>query len=199
MDTKTLDMDELFNYYGSDKTKNGYANVYHALFKNLKKKEINFLEIGIGTMMQNAPSSMVGWALPGYKPGGSLRAWRDYFINGKIYGADIQLDTQFKEERIETFLCNSTIKTEVEKTFGDNRTGMKFDIIIDDGSHLDEHQLKTIINLFPRVNPGGYYIIEDVVPNSRILTSFMDTIKQVCGDALIFVNEIKNLVIVSKR
>ena len=33
---------------------------------------------GIGTMLPGVHSSMVGFASPGYRPGGSLRSWRDF-------------------------------------------------------------------------------------------------------------------------
>src|SRR5579863_5736399 len=131
-----MDLDELFNHYGSDKTRNGYAPIYHSLFKHIKNNRINLLEIGIGTMIPGVHSSMVGYSLPGYKPGGSLRAWRDYFPNSNILGADVQSDTQFTEDRISTILCDSTSPEKTEEIF----KGKSFDIIIDDGSHYDEHQ-----------------------------------------------------------
>jgi len=34
-----LDLSELFNYYGSDKDKNGYTSLYHTLFNNLKNQK----------------------------------------------------------------------------------------------------------------------------------------------------------------
>ena len=36
-----------------------------------------------------------------------------------------------------------------------------FDIIIDDGSHFNNHQIKTFEHLFKFLNFGGYYVIED--------------------------------------
>ncbi len=36
------------------------------------------------------------------------------------------------------------------------------DLVIDDGSHEPGHQLKTLVKLFPRVAPGGLYVIEDI-------------------------------------
>ena len=78
------DLGQLFRLYGSDKDTNGYTSVYHTLFDHMKQKPMRLLEIGIGTMIPNVPSSMVGYSRPGYKPGGSLRAWRDYFVRGDI-------------------------------------------------------------------------------------------------------------------
>jgi hypothetical protein len=38
---------------------------------------------------------MVGYAGEGYKPGGTLRSWREFFPNATIYGIDVQPETQF--------------------------------------------------------------------------------------------------------
>jgi hypothetical protein len=185
--TKELDLGQLFRYYGSDKDSHGYTSVYHALFNHLKEKPVTVLEIGIGTMIPNVPSSMVGYSLPGYKPGGSLRAWRDYFVNGSIYGADIQPDTQFHDEpRIFTHLCDSTNKEKVQE-FMKSLGGAKFDIIIDDGSHLDANQLKTLSNFYPYLKDGGIYIIEDIYPGSAV-SSKPGEVSKICnGDPLFFV------------
>ena len=37
-----------------------------------------------------------------------------------------------------------------------------WDIIIDDGSHINSHQIETFKILFPKLKIGGYYFIEDV-------------------------------------
>lgn len=96
------------------------------------------MEIGIGTMIPGVYSSMVGYALPGYAPGGSLRAWRDFFHNGRIVGVDVQPDTQFTEDRVETFLCN-TVDAEASRQFFEKLEGRKFDVVLDDGAHYDEY------------------------------------------------------------
>ena len=36
------------------------------------------------------------------------------------------------------------------------------DIVIDDGSHINEHVITSFNALFPHVRPGGLYVIEDV-------------------------------------
>jgi hypothetical protein len=103
------DLADLFNGYGSDKDRNGYTSLYYILFQSLRFQPLTLLEVGIGTMIPNAPSSMLHYGLPGYAPGASLRAWRDFFPQGRIVGVDVQPDTQFQHEhRIETFLCDTT-------------------------------------------------------------------------------------------
>ena len=37
-----------------------------------------------------------------------------------------------------------------------------FDIIIDDGSHMNHHQIFSFTHLIPYLIPGGFYVIEDI-------------------------------------
>jgi hypothetical protein len=197
--TTTKDLGEIFRLYGSDKDANGYTSVYHTLFDHLKDQPVTILEIGIGTMIPGAPSSMVGYSRPGYKPGGSLRAWRDYFPNGIIHGADIQSDTQFSDEpRIFTHICDSTDKSQVE-AFMKSLGGIKFDIIIDDGSHVDTNQLKTLANFYPHLKTGGIYVIEDIYPGSTVSTHPNETAQLCNADPLFFVGLQNNVGIIYKK
>lgn len=128
---------------------------------------MNFLEFGISSMIPDVHSSMVRYSLPGYSPGGSLRAWRDNFPNSQITGIDIQPDTQFSENRITTHLSSSTNRIALDRVLG----AVMFDIILDDGSHIPDNQLTTLLILWGRVKAGGYYIIEDMHENSSLLTA----------------------------
>jgi hypothetical protein len=200
--TKGFELDAIFTYYGSDKTVNGYAPMYEALFRNIRQNEISLLEIGIGTMIEGAHSSMVGYSQPGYAPGGSLRSWRDYFPNGTIVGFDVQADTQFTDDRITTHLCDSTVDKEDVDGFFESKGIGQFDIIIDDGSHVDYHQLTTLENFFDKVKSGGFYIIEDIYPGSKMYSlqgEFRSRFLDVVGDNLYFFTERKNFMVISKR
>lgn len=161
-----MDLSELFNYYGTDKDRNGYAPIYHTLFDKIKDQSLTILEIGIGTMVKSVHSSMFNYSLEGYKPGGSLRAWRDYFSKSKIIGVDIQPYTMFDEERIKTYMCDSTKQDEVEEVM--NQLNCLLDIVIDDGSHDATDQLATLNNFYKYVKEGGFYIIEDIYVGSQI-------------------------------
>ena len=198
-DDQKLDLAELFRKYGSDKDVNGYSQVYFTLFDKIKDMKLNFLEIGIGTMIPGAHSSMVGYAPAHYKPGASLRAWRDFMPNSRIIGLDIQLDTQFSdEERIETYLCYSVGKDEV-KRWHEKMDGLMLDVIIDDGSHVASDQLITLSNFYPMLKPGGIYIIEDVVDNSALSTN-PESIEEKCnGDAFFFVGVKNNICVIYKK
>jgi hypothetical protein len=40
---------------------------------------------------------------------------------------------------------------------------VKFDIIIDDGLHVFSVNCNVMKHLLPKLNPGGYYIVEDII------------------------------------
>ncbi len=98
--------------------------------------------------------------------GASLRMWRDFFPNAQVYGADKMPAAMFENERISTYLCNSTIGSELKQLI--EKTGSDIDLFIDDGSHHYKDQIflaKTILSL---LNDDVIYIIEDVSHNRTI-------------------------------
>ncbi len=142
---------------------------------------------------------MVGYAGADYKPGGSLRAWRDYFTKGSIYGVDVQPDTQLSDEpRISTYLCDSTDSAKV-KEFMQQLGNIKFDIIVDDGSHVDNNQLKTLSNFYPYLKDSGIYIIEDIYPNSGVSASPASVANCCNGDPFFFVGLKNNICVIYKK
>jgi len=186
---------KLIEKYGSDKNASNYTDSYLKFFEPLKDKQLNILEIGLGTIVPGAKSSMHDWKtnqVEDYKPGASLRVWQDYFPNSMIYGGDIQEDTQFTDDRIKTFLFNSQNGIECNQTLQD----LTFDIIIDDGDHDALSQIKTIYNLISRVNPKGFYIIEDVTPgNADQILPFLAPLIQILNLEAYITEPEKNLII----
>ncbi|RAU20526.1 hypothetical protein CU669_17945 [Paramagnetospirillum kuznetsovii] len=146
-DVHSLTLEQLSAIHGSDKITQGYIWYYDLLFRPLKDQEVAVLEIGIGG--HNVPNT----------GGESLRLWRDYFPNGQIYGLDIQDKEFMDEERITTFCCSQVDTEALDEVVA--ITG-PLDIVIDDGSHFNEHQLGSYRHLFRHVKPGGFYVIEDV-------------------------------------
>lgn len=198
-----LDIDELLNKHASDKqSQNSYGPIYHGLLKHLRDRPVRLLEIGIGTVIQGAYCSMYGHDLPGYRPGASLRAWRDYFQAGTIYGIDVQPDTMILDEpRIITHLVDST-SAEAARAYLEGRT---FDVIVDDGAHIPELQVKTLRSFFPALAPNGLYVIEDVNrvdPNQeRVLVDRRAEFDAIVGDALYFTVSVPkaDVIVISKR
>ena len=89
--------------------------------------------------------------------GASLRAWRDYFTDCHVTGLDI--NPQPKDEwMISIHKCDVTKKDELDAVLGNK----KFDLIIDDASHWEHHQIESFELLKDRLLPGGIYLIEDI-------------------------------------
>ena len=152
---------ELMNYYGSDKggknNHHNYADFYSEIFFHRRNEIKNFLEIGLGTNNVNLPSNM---GIDGV-PLASLRAWRDYFKNAQIYGADIDKSILKNEERIKTFFVDQTNPESIKKLF--NSIGeLKFDIILEDGLHEYNANICFFENSIDYLKNNGIYIIEDV-------------------------------------
>jgi hypothetical protein len=182
-------MSELFSLvekYGTDKTLSGYTYTYSDLFIPIKNDVKSVLEIGLGTLNPAIPSTFAGNTqhFSYYKPGGSLRVWRDFFTNANVYGVDIAKDCMFKEDRIETFLFDSSEKEYVEYYLD----SLEFDVIIDDGNHDPKFQIKTLRNLLPKLKNGGYYIIEDIGGYSgteELLIDYLDEFNTLTKDYVI--------------
>jgi hypothetical protein len=156
----------------SDKFESRYHFVYNDLFEPIRYNKIKLLEIGLGTI-GFGPSNMVGWKEKNknYLPGASLRAFKDYFPNGIIYGIDMQEDCMFEEDRILTFLSDSRDSQKSDELFSD----LTFDIIIDDGDHTSEGQIRTFNNFFKKLKNGGLYFIEDVAFLNEVKEYFENT------------------------
>ncbi len=191
-----MDLFELVEKYGTDKTLSKYTYTYDELFNNIKYKTTSILEIGLGTLNPSIPSSFSGNTqhFSHYKPGGSLRVWRDFFPNAQVYGVDIAKDCMFTEERIKTFLFDSAEK-EYCDYYLDN---LEFDVIIDDGNHDPKYQVKTLKNLFPKLRENGIYIIEDIggyQGTEELLIEYLDEFESVTKGYSI-VNKGNHIVIV---
>ena len=97
--------------------------------------------------------------------GGSIKLWYDYFPNATIYGLDIIPITKIWDElkgkeRIKLFSSFDGVNEDiVNKSFGNK----KFDIILDDGLHSLESQLKFLDIYLPLLKENGILIIEDIV------------------------------------
>lgn len=123
-----------------------YLETYHDHFNKYLGRPINILEIGISG----------GW---------SLYMWKQYFgKSSNVVGIDIDpYNLIWKDENKEVKMIFSDINDmdRISSELGD----MRFDIIIDDGSHITEDMINTFYFLFGRLNEGGTYVMEDVDGN----------------------------------
>ncbi len=92
--------------------------------------------------------------------GHSLELWDEYFNNGVIYGIERRTDQIYpylSDPRFNIIISGATKESTVELL-----NDATFDVIIDDASHMIDHQLTSFKLFKSKVNPGGIYIIEDV-------------------------------------
>lgn len=154
----------LMKKYGSDKSmfqgisQHNYTVVYHEIFKNKKEQKIRLFELGIGSTNPSMPANMGNLG----KPGASLRAWKNYFINGEIFSADIDKDVLFFENRIKTFFCDQTNSESISRLWSQAELVELFDFIIDDGLHQFDANKNFLENSIHKLKLGGFYIVEDV-------------------------------------
>ncbi len=148
-------LDELFNFYGSDKANifrntkskgHGFSNFYTSQFSDLKNKKINILEIG-------------SYA------GASAASFVKFFNNSKVFCFDINISNfRYKSKNIFVYGVDANNKIKInkiiKKIFSKNNFE-KFDIIIDDGSHLLSDIIQNLNYFFKNLKSGGIYVIED--------------------------------------
>lgn len=145
---KGLFPDSSKHYNTTNCNLHNYISIYDEMFSPYIDKSINLLEIGI-------------------LDGGSIKLWRDYFTNAKIFGVDIDYNQKARQT-----LKDLDVKIEIADSIDKNSEFLKsipdeyFDIIIEDGNHSFEYQYKTLINYLPKLKKGGLYIIEDVESNT---------------------------------
>lgn len=148
-------LDELFNYYGSDKSNifkvrntqgHGFSKFYTKHLEHLKNNRIKILEIG-------------SYA------GSSAAAFTKYFPESTVYCFDINISKFiYKSNRIKVFGLDINNEANLEKVFTKlniNEESNYFDIIIDDGSHYLSDILFSIKFFFKYLKKEGIYIIED--------------------------------------
>lgn len=94
--------------------------------------------------------------------GASIRMWRHQYPSTYIVGADIleqqpdwPTDPLIHYERID-----QGDDHQIESMF--DRLGRKFDLIVEDGSHIPTHQARCLALALPHLSAGGVYILEDI-------------------------------------
>ncbi len=84
--------------------------------------------------------------------------WKAYFPRARIHGLDLADGTPHEQRRIKTWKGDQSdvqFLRSVAEQIG------PLDIIIDDGSHRNDHMLISFGAMFPYLKTGGFYAIED--------------------------------------
>ncbi len=159
------DLTTLADSHFSDKgsLKHNYTNVYDSFLAPLRSESIKLLEIG-------------------FAEGGSSAMWIEYFPEAFIYGADIfsqeALLQYYSEKPFTSSSPSSTVVARMKAVFNHERFTFlqldqsqplelssideKFDVIIDDGSHIHGDIQLTFGILGSRLKDGGFYFMEDL-------------------------------------
>ena len=93
--------------------------------------------------------------------GESLSTWREYYPNATIIGIDIEPSCkQYENPNKKVFVeigsqDDADFLKEVAQKWG------PFDMVLDDGSHINRHIIKSFNILIDHVKPEGVYVIED--------------------------------------
>lgn len=168
---------DLMSAQGSDKGKgfHNYTIVYDWLFSRFRKEALHVFELGLGTNKPNAPSSMG----PNGRPGASLRGWREYFSAAEIFGADVDSDILFEEDRIRTFWTDQRDPKAIRYLWS-MLPAISFDIMVDDGLHEAPANICFFLESLSKLKPGGIYIVEDIAPGDvEMMNCFVRAVS--CG------------------
>ena len=126
--------------------RSGYTGLYNLLFSPLIDKNITLAEIGI-------------------EDNNSVKMWRGYFKKAIIHGFefdDNKIKKAKKHKLSKTYIHKINVHNEKDITESFKKTKTRFDIIIDDSTHIFEDQVRIIKNCYKFLKKNGILIIEDI-------------------------------------
>jgi demethylmacrocin O-methyltransferase len=161
-------LEELAAKYGCDKLySHSYVPFYQELFEGRDIRKV--LEIGVGH------SDLMTPFVPFYVHGASLKMWAEFWPEAEIYACDIRPDTLINEGRIHSTVCDQSSVASVRSMLADY--GKDFDLVIDDGSHVIDHQIITARIIVPELKEGALYVIEDVQNPDAVFLALLSMIR----------------------
>jgi hypothetical protein len=130
-----------------------YFDIYHRHFNRFRGTAVRVLEIGIYS-------------------GGSLQMWREYFgPRCQIFGIDIEPACKiYESDSVRVFIGDQSDRNFWKRL---KQEVPAIDIVVDDGSHIPEHQIITLEELLPVLQPGGVYLCEDIHGTLNTFASYV--------------------------
>jgi hypothetical protein len=125
-----------------------YCVHYDRFFTAIRKEPIKLMEIGVAG-------------------GEGIKMWLTYFPKAKVFGVDNTCETNewdtagLAPEPRYKFVHGDQASQEFWAKFIEEH-GADWDIVIDDGGHYANQVITTHNCLWPHLNPGGFYCIEDL-------------------------------------
>ena len=122
----------------------GMLTKYEFFFYRFKEKyDLSILELGAG---------------PDFNIGASIRVWKEYFPGATVHVADNKDSaTALREEGFHVHVGDLG-----KLDFVQRLAGQRWDVVIDDASHLWAHQILAFRKIFPSMVSGGIYVVEDL-------------------------------------
>lgn len=152
---------KIANEFNTDKgtiyyNTHAYADVYETFLAPMRNKPIKLLEIGL--LRHDVQARNPGGP---YDDVPSLRMWRRYLRNAQIYGMDVSdFSTTPAIPGVTIVHGDMGSISDVERLL--HISNGNFDVIIDDASHASHHQQTALKLLYPHLQSGGLYFIEDL-------------------------------------
>lgn len=137
-------LNNIAKFHGTDKSSeiHNYCEKYEKYFPFDRLEPLKILEIGV-------------------YDGKSLLTWKDYFPNSTVIGLDINEDCFQYEEKFKNIWIEIGSQNDVDFLNEIVRKWGPFDMILDDGSHMNNDIILTFENLINSVKTGGIYVVED--------------------------------------
>lgn len=127
---------------GTDKTTtHTYGQVYDFLVAQFEERATAILEIG-------------------FAGGFALQAYSEYFKNAVIHGIDLEnnlCQVAAQNSRIKTYCGDARDPSTIQ------HFNARYDVIIEDASHVASDQIQHFSDYSAFVKPGGLYIVEDLM------------------------------------
>eukprot|EP00002_Diphylleia_rotans_P027904 TRINITY_DN561_c0_g2_i1.p1 TRINITY_DN561_c0_g2~~TRINITY_DN561_c0_g2_i1.p1 ORF type:complete len:231 (-),score=22.99 TRINITY_DN561_c0_g2_i1:1394-2086(-) len=131
--------------------------------RQIAAQEIRMLEIGFGCGHHVHGRSALLWS---QFFGSRLRLYEiDYPVNNKCEGEFRALHPELTN--ISLFFGDQSNTAFLDEVL--QSSGGKFHLILDDGGHTYTLTYTSFIHLWPHVVPGGFYVIEDLQVNKRMV------------------------------
>lgn len=162
---------------GSDKCSDwhNYTPVYSKIFDASKNLELKIFELGI------------------FK-GCSVRGWRKYFRNSKIFAGDVNQEYLVNDDEIVSYICDQDNKTSIESLWKNFDCPEFFDVIIDDGKHEFFSNLIFLNSSIHMLKKGGIFIVEDLtISTKNEFSKILTNLKSTHGLSEIFLLDIPNV------
>jgi hypothetical protein len=132
-----------------------YSLIYDLLLQPRRASVKRMLEIGlsvegpeVGLPVDHRPSSTP-----------SVGLWLQLFPYAEVHGFDILDCSHLKAHRFHFTRGDAGVEADLRRAVVGEGS---FDLVVDDGSHASFHQQLALKVIFPRLSPGGLYVIESL-------------------------------------